>query len=141
MNKSTLQNFIHEAFELNNNSIKIIDGYKVVNFIVDDLLTSCDAPLQINEINNNTKCSKSAIPLAIQSIKEGKETILCIGNFKVNDTSKICGHVFVISDGEILQTHVPKNINPNEVTAHIEIKLVPNDVEKSINIIKQKLND
>ena len=137
-----LTNFIKEAFELLDEALneKVVDGFRIITNIAEDIVESCD-DFENKIINKDTKCSKSVVPTAMEFIKRGEKASICIGNFGKDKEATVCGHAWVVAgdDNKVFQTSVPPYKDPNELTCNIKIDLIPGNVEKSIELIKNKL--
>ena len=82
------------------------------------------------------KCSISAPQNALYYTDKGEQVQLCIGNAGEKN-SKINTHAWVVHNGKIAQTN---NTRSNDLYANIVIDLIPNNVEKSKEIIRSKIN-
>lgn len=83
--------------------------------------------------NNSIKCSKSAINNLKFLLKQGHDASLCLGQLKKKDedASNVISHVWVKSGDDIIQTHVPANLDFDvwEPYCIKEIKFNPSDLD------------
>lgn len=112
---------LKEAFVFSNNIDKdILDGSTDEN--ASNLMT-----------NNNIKCSKSAINNLKFLLNRGHDASLCLGQLKKKDedASNVISHVWVKYGDDIIQTHVPANLDSDvwEQYCIKEIKFNPSDLD------------